>query len=1512
MSRKGGPSTANGVSYQALAIVRKFFDIYSGEIDSIRAEVPPKADFGEDNLIKVEVDDFVVCKDNIRHYYQVKSNSPGGGNWTISKLLQEDILQDFAKQVILDKGCSCCLVSPSNCLLLDDIASRAEEAVGVDEFIHNLTGKQKAVVEEALERLRMSREQLFYLLCHCKLEIRSKQQFEQELNSLAKIHFAEPRTALDALFRLAVNAMEIGGIVDLDYLKAFLVEQSAFEKPKASIEESLLLIKNASSRLRNVSKDIAGVHFIQSTVSNILQWVEESNKLSESIAVLLDQAGSGKTVSMSVLLNRLETKGFDVLGIKVDGLSFSSLSDLGVLHGFSDSIPSVLQTLNTNGRRVVFLIDQMDAVSSSMLRDSNSIEVVLDLIRQVGNLRIPIVLACRKFDWAYDHRLNYLRENHPKEFSLSLFTDKQLMDLLFSYSLNLYELDPLTIEIIRCPLRLKIFIEIIQANRQSNPNWSPGGAIFTLQSLYQNFWMLKMHKATSVGIPNCEGVVIALANYMHDYEQFAAPESIVSNYLKTVEWLVSEGILELNGKVLSFFHQTFFDFIFARWFVGNNKSLIDHLITTDQGLFYRPMVKQILEYLRDVDFKRYLIEVNELLINLDIRKHLKRLVTNWLGQHIDPKPEELDIIEPRLTDPTSRKEVLNCLKGNSSWFDLLKPERFKWWFQSLAEDEVLQIISYLSFISPQRQNEISSLLSPYLGKSTFWNNAISYCLFRIDGGWGDSAADLLCDLISNPLTDLKNKNGLWAIALEHLAKCLPLKGCKAVNIILYRYIEDWDQYSKIEAPFEFRRKFVGNCLPGAYGFKQTIKLLAVDESKEFLNHVIPWTLEVMQKTCYRHDSVGFKDNPIWNYESYKNSPADNFFSAIKTALQNLAKTNPKVFRDFIHILIPSQLLCIQILIAETYRINAKKYARDALDFLYSGARNLTLNTHYSFVWYSKQLISECCRYWSKEELKKVEELILKIEPYPYKTIDDLKNRGYIKLDLLLSLDKSCLSPEGMNQLNQLERKFPKFKPSYFNRPLVECVGAPIHSESIKKMDDRGWLGALKKYDKDKTYNKPIKLSGGKIHLARELQMMAKEQPERFFKLVMEKMDNSYHIDYIQAIILGISEALAPIEFIHKIINKYNLNIITENRSISSAIGKYVEMEVPEELINLLKHWAKYSSDHVKLDNNTMQSFEEGGNRPDYFTQGINTNRGAAVYEISIILLNAKTNRRGELLSFIKGMVNEKSISIRAVYIHFLTYTITEDSDLACKLFKELIGDDLVLLGDQGAYNFIYYNCNNKHIVNLLWAVKAMINKNQYSETREAGAKLSCLAAFACSEAIALRDECINGDVPLRKGAASIYSANLFNNKVGMECRKKLVAFFNDENLEVRNEASSFIKNLDGEEVKLVSDFLIIWSETKALSENGDHVSYMLENNPVSNPLLTLKLSEKILGVIGSEINNIQTRNGIIPYHLVPAVLNVYHRSFKSEIRKRAIDIFEKLEELECSEVKIAMESVDRM
>jgi hypothetical protein len=118
-------------------------------------------------------------------------------------------------------------------------------------------------------------------------------------------------------------------------------------------------------------------------------------------------------------------------------------------------------------------------------------------------------------------------------------------------------------------------------------------------------------------------VIDILCDHMSKHQVLSAPESLLDEYGSDAGAMVSEHVLILDNGRYAFFHEGFFDYAFARRFAARGLRLIPLLLDSEQHLFRRGQVRQILLHQRDLARETYLDDLASLLFNNRIRFHLK-------------------------------------------------------------------------------------------------------------------------------------------------------------------------------------------------------------------------------------------------------------------------------------------------------------------------------------------------------------------------------------------------------------------------------------------------------------------------------------------------------------------------------------------------------------------------------------------------------------------------------------------------------------------------------------------------------------------------------------------------------------------------------------------------------------------------------------------------------------------------------------------------------------------------
>lgn len=407
------------------------------------------------------------------------------------------------------------------------------------------------------------------------------------------------------------------------------------DKPTLSKEELLSNINLASVDLSTYDNKFQDkIHIDRAETTELYEWITtELNEEDSTIALLVGNAGYGKSVVLKDLLKILEENQIPALGIKVDKiLNINSLRDIESELNLKDGIISIFQELSKNSEAIVLIIDQIDALSQSLSSNRNGINTYDRLIKQLANYRnVRIVISCRTYDLDYDPILRSYKGK--RIFRISLLDITQVDKILNELGIKVSDSQVRLKEFLRIPLHLKLFCKV-GANKQFDEN-------ITLQKLYDSIWEEYIVNENSVKIIE---LLADIAEKMHLQQHIVVDKRHFDLYVNELNYLMHHDLLkESTGNKIQFIHQTFFDYVYARTFLTKGKSISSWLKTVHQGLFIRSQVKQLFSYLRDLDISTYIKELKEVLSG-DYRFHIKLLLINDLGFYQNPLIQEKNLV----------------------------------------------------------------------------------------------------------------------------------------------------------------------------------------------------------------------------------------------------------------------------------------------------------------------------------------------------------------------------------------------------------------------------------------------------------------------------------------------------------------------------------------------------------------------------------------------------------------------------------------------------------------------------------------------------------------------------------------------------------------------------------------------------------------------------------------------------------------------------------------------------
>ena len=382
-------------------------------------------------------------------------------------------------------------------------------------------------------------------------------------------------------------------------------------------------------------------HIARKETDQLFDWIQGDLTSKDcKLKLLVGNAGVGKTVIIKDLLDKLTTSGVKCLTIKADyyNITENETSDFSL-----EKLHASLDLLVSEHKRVVVIIDQIDALSQYLSNDRDKLNILLNVIaawEKKYSKDIRIIVSCRKYDLEYDPSLSQLKE-HSTAIEVNSLDDKDVENVVNKLDSGLYhKLTSQTITTLRTPQYLDIFCRLYDSGCVGKYNYQ------NYMELYDDLWSSLINYANkNTSCDNLEDVMFEIANSIHEAETLTPTWLITARNNKATRYLASECIVKYNNKRISFFHQSFYDYVLARYYASKNKSLITELKSQFQGLEVRSSIKIFLDFERGHSDSLYKKDIYTIIFSNDIRLHLKQLALSILSYSDAVYKFEIDIIK---------------------------------------------------------------------------------------------------------------------------------------------------------------------------------------------------------------------------------------------------------------------------------------------------------------------------------------------------------------------------------------------------------------------------------------------------------------------------------------------------------------------------------------------------------------------------------------------------------------------------------------------------------------------------------------------------------------------------------------------------------------------------------------------------------------------------------------------------------------------------------------------------
>ena len=1492
MTRPGGPADKLGNRYEKWWTVSECVRMLRGDTEALRIEDPG-----------VEKAEFVVTVGSRRELHQAK-RSHQNGKWSLDALARDGLLRAIGEALVGNDD-RFVFVSGSDARELADLCEAANNAESVEEFEKDFLAAQAR--KQSFEKLRRKWQcdvpDAFGRLRRVDVRTINEREIKDKV-----------RWGVQALFHGVPDKVlsELRAIVE-DSVHCTMTRQGLAEELSRrdyrmrrlrSPERAGVAVQEATDRyLTGARRRLIRQTLVPRAAAEALR-----SRLEETAtdSVVTGKAGSGKTACVVEVTEALRERGLPVLAFRLDRIPFSQVStpaDLGNRLGLEESPVLVLAAAaEAADRPGVLIVDQLDAVSTMSGRNSAAFDVVKELLHEARGIRpravIHTLVVCRAFDWQHDHSLRQLvPRDSEAQVEVTEFGADEVKTILKDAGFDPALFRDRQRELLRLPQNLSLFLEA-DFDTSSTPAFDTAKQIFDL------YWDEK-RKAVEDKVASSpdqwKKVIETLCDEMTDTQELSVPRETLDYFSSAyVDQLASEGVLTFDGCRYGFGHESFFDYCFARVFIRRQEPLAAFLKGSEQHLFRRAQVRQVLAYLRDADRTRYVEELRALLSDGGIRTHIKDLAFALLAEVTDPTEEEwaiwerwigpaLKAIEEGTLNPDKLSEVAwQRFSGSPSWFeDTDRRRMIENWLASDNDRLVNLAVCYLRHHRAHSPDRVAALLEPYADRGGEWTPRLRSLMEWADLHTNRRFFDLILHLVDNGTLDetresIAVNDTFWSM-LYPLGKNRP----EWIPEVLAHWLRRRFAVIRV-ADGEFRaRELIGYDRSAA----MLISKSAERAPAAFGKHLIPVVLGIS-------DSASTGDEPprhdaVWTIPIKSKGPRGQgaCLSGLAGALATLAGENTEDLSNEIAELLRRDTYVANYLLLALYAGGAARYADEAAGLLCDEPWRFQCGSSDNPYSYTMQAIKAVVPHCTPENRKRFETVILdSVHPYE-RTKGGFKRIGRARFSLLSAIPSELRSPHANARFQELERKFgqPQGEPRRVVGPGE--VESPIEKKATDVMTDGQWLNAIQKYpSEDRMVPSGDALKGGAEELAQVLGERVKEEPERFARLSLRFPADANPV-YMERTLSALKDAPIASHLKLQVCRKaFAESHGPCGRWITDVLGN-IEDQLPDDVVGMLDWLATEHEDPVR---EAWREDAEGGKpyyRGDIHSNGINTTRGRAAEAVRNLIFKeaAYVERFRQTL---ERMVKDRSAAVLSCVAGTLRAVASHDPALGMSLFLSMNLSEDRLLATRPVSDFIHMGLH-ENFPELRPVIERMLCSSE-PEVCEAGARLAGIAVLGHESATDLVGEALRGTARHRLGVAQVASANIADPESCSWCEATLAVLFDDADDKVRGKAVSCFHQLRSETLDTYGDLIATFRNSRAFREDSFPILHTLEESPGRLPEMTCEICENFLDRFADEARDIRTGWALDVHTAAKLIFRTYQQHQDDEWTSRSLDLIDRL------------------
>lgn len=1482
MPRRGGEADKLGYRYESLWTVDAVLDLLYGHFTQIVVERVG------DEAAGIE---FVATTPSGEQEEHSVKRQQSEGNWTISRLAQStpngrSLLGDLLVRASV--GANVVFSSGTSATQLEELTDRARGSDSFEEFQRNI-GQSKNLLDQFRNHivpLLSDPEAAYAALRRLCVRVKNESTLRKDVELRIRLSLRTDDTrptdgpAMRRLVAELVNERLGQRLTPATVLDALESEGIVPLHLRGDAATALQIGKLNELHLADAERLLINDAPIPRQEAE--QAVEALVEHGKSV-MLEGGAGSGKSCVLAQAMRTLKERGVPSLAIRLDRLTEEDrpASQFGANKGLPESPVITLGNFAGDGRSVI-CIDQLDAVSMVSARQQWAWDTLNELLAEAESYReMRILFCCRSFDLYHDPRLRKLvqDEDAVERVRVGKLGEETILSTLEAAGLTERVLTHDQLLVLGSPLHLYLFLD---GSRSEPLDFTGAG------DLFDRYWRDKSRVVNDMRPGTWPTVIQALCDILSQREVLSVSRHLFDDHAEALDLLTSHGVVTISGDHVGFFHESFFDYAFARTFETGGGNLVDWLKADDQHLFRRSQVRQVLAFLRrnGIEDPRYLQTLAGLLQGPDIRFHIKQLVLDWLGGLPDPTEQEWRCLEVSADSLGDRR--WDPIWNSVPWFDLLR-EKGLWaeWLSGDAEhrERAFSMIEQESVL--EARASVVILLVKEMSANTGDRESRLWRLVTWATGYGsEEMRELLLELVRTgvPIREETFDRNIWTV----LSALRPTATAFSIRVVAAWFDQEFHEAERQDQVEDLGRSDLGDDL--------------VEASDEIISEAAASNPELFARTFWPRLAKLERAAPVqWlPLQGAGYHPFEHLRWAVVESLRRLALDDPDLLDA---LLVPggvAEPIWIDYVALRVWSGNPDRYANRIVDFLLEQPdERLTISSSAgedSFVAVTRSAVVPASAVCSDEAYRRLEEAILHFSAEWERRS---RSVGRTEITLLRCLPPERMSSRASKRLQELERRFPdapeRGAPTADDEPELTAmyVPSPVPGEAARKMTDDQWQSAIEKHSEDGVRWQGDRLVRGAGGLAQELERATRSDPVRFAQFA-ERLQASHAPVYIESILRGLtltedgSHRQPEPQTVFAVVRRMIALRLPLRRNVAWALRDAANEGLPEDMLTILVRMATAAPDPVRDD--WSGAAKPSHREPD--DHGLNSDRGAAAAALARVLFKDQTLWEG-VKPAVTALAQDPVLPVRASAVECLVAVLDSDREDALRCFRLLLRDAEPLLGTRPTERFLRYAMYRDYS-----AVRSILMEMLTAPTPRApqsAARLVTLAGLDGESDLAQSDasQIMGMGAEVGRGAAEVYARNVASDIVGSESRERLIKLFDDPDLDVRREAARCWIHMEPDDTRRFGPLLSEYVRSRAFGDSVrgyEFLPHLLGQSGQPLPDEFIEFLEESLRLRGS----IGRPAALDMYELPNLAIRMHEETRDPKLRTRILDTIDEL------------------